>query len=171
MARQAEEWEWDIACIDAFVPPDDGKDWDECPKCHVLPRIWVFDNGRYAKCLCSKGKYIEAEVSAEDIMTVHRRDHGDTTNYDVDALRKAWNARCSVESAKMVTYEFGYTIRADGETKSVILSECGDDQFVEKCRDVREANKLEAGPNIRGLVRPSNTTWWLRVKQEKVNPE
>lgn len=55
--------EWDRATIDAYLKLEENKHvrypekWNTCPLCGQKPRVWIFDNGRYAKCLCSREKY------------------------------------------------------------------------------------------------------------------
>lgn len=80
---------WSTCVIDAYEPVENEADWLSCPKCRVKPRVWEFDNGRYAKCLC-RSKYESAPVSAESIMSVIKRTGG-VYEYDRDDLRKAWN--------------------------------------------------------------------------------
>lgn len=87
--QEADELRWSYAVIDAYVPVPEGKDWATCPRCGVRPRIWEFDNGRFAKCRCS-GKWDPASVSAISIGAVWRRDQN-TAAYDNDELRKNWN--------------------------------------------------------------------------------
>ena len=83
---------WAAACIEDYKPVPEDEDWRVCPKCGVKPRIWVFDNGRHAHCLCCT-KYGPSAAEAESIGDVYRRT-GKTADYDPDALRNAWNARC-----------------------------------------------------------------------------
>jgi hypothetical protein len=88
-----EHWRWKHAVIDAYKPIGETEmEWLACPVCKVHPRIWEFDNGRYAKCVCGD-LYEGAQASAESIMDVHIRDGGNVSAYDVDDLRKAWNER------------------------------------------------------------------------------
>jgi len=81
---------WEYSVIDAYKPLEDDSDWLACPDCGMKPRIWEFDNGRFAKCACDH-KYDPAPVRAKDTMTHHREFDGDFTNYDHDELRNNWN--------------------------------------------------------------------------------
>ena len=61
-----------------------------CPKCKALPRVWTFDNGNFAKCVCS-GIY-DSGVKAEDIMTHCRNNNSSLLNYNGDKdLIENWN--------------------------------------------------------------------------------
>ena len=85
-----EEYLWSFHTIEAYKIPNDHENWATCPKCGKPPRIWSFDNGRFAKCWCSE-KYGPAQARAESIMGFCHRTNGcDTTEYDVNGLRKAW---------------------------------------------------------------------------------
>jgi hypothetical protein len=84
---------WSFATIDAYVPISDASvlnktDWLPCPKCGEVPRLWIFDNGRHAKCCCGFDPYSAAPVRVESIMSVYRRT-GSTEDYDEDAIRQA----------------------------------------------------------------------------------
>jgi len=81
---------WKTHVIDAYEPLENVEGWLKCPRCGEHPRVWSFDNGRHAKCCCSK-LYDPAPVRAESIMSVYKRCDGDTYWYDDDELRKAWN--------------------------------------------------------------------------------
>ena len=81
---------WHMATIWAYKPVKDPDAWLECPACKTKPRVWLFDNGRYAKCLCDE-KYKAARVSAVAINAVWR-ETGSTELYDRDELRRNWNA-------------------------------------------------------------------------------
>jgi hypothetical protein len=64
-------------------------------------------------------------------------------------------------------YELGYTISVGGETEETILKEFGEDQLPKMGADAAKANVIEQGPNIRGVLTPSHTVWWVREKPEK----
>lgn len=60
----------------------------ECPLCGQLPKLWIFDNGAFAKCEC---KAIQA-VHGETIMEFHKAHKGDMRNWHNHSdLRDAWN--------------------------------------------------------------------------------
>lgn len=89
MVELASEINYNLYFIDAYVPPDNEQGWKNCKVCGIKPRIWVFDNGRFAKCLCS-GKYGSPQAKAESILSVHNRSNNNF-NYNLDGLRQAWN--------------------------------------------------------------------------------
>lgn len=84
------DFEWSLHAIDSYRPPENPSRWAPCPVCHARPRVWEFDNGRYARCLCSSGPYEGADVSAEPIVAYYKRCKT-TAGFDDDALLKAWN--------------------------------------------------------------------------------
>ena len=88
--KSIDEIRWEWATIDAYVPVPDNEDWKECPKCLKRPRVWIFDNGRYAKCQCGE-KYDGARVSAEAIGQYVSRNNGSIVGYNDDELRLNWN--------------------------------------------------------------------------------
>lgn len=65
------------------------KHWATCKSCGVLPRLWVFNNGAHAQCLC-KLRYEAAPVRSESILSVYKRTEL-TAEYDSDNLRVLWN--------------------------------------------------------------------------------
>lgn len=81
------------AWFDWYDEPDNSEEWYECPHCNSKPRIWEFDNGRFAQCRCSVdySKYNKRTIVAESIGELLRRTGGDATDYDECALQKAWN--------------------------------------------------------------------------------
>lgn len=85
----AKNWKWQYAAINAYHPLISVKGWKKCKKCKEFPRIWVFDNGCYAKCCCSY-TYDPAPVQSESINSVYKR-MGNTENYSRDNLKTAWN--------------------------------------------------------------------------------
>jgi hypothetical protein len=80
---------WEYHVISAYVPITDwftsDQDWMKCSRCNVKPRVWIFDNGRFAKCLCAH-KYGKAQAEAISINEGTRNN-----SYDHDELRKNWN--------------------------------------------------------------------------------
>ena len=62
--------------------------------------MWIFDNGRFAKCKCYK-KY-DSGVSAISIMEVCRRDNGSVVNYNRKDLSDAWKERCEEIDTKLM---------------------------------------------------------------------
>lgn len=89
------DWRWQYATIDVYVPLEDARGWELCPVCLVHPRIWIFDNGRYAKCCCVLNRYSGAEVAADSINSSLRHNGRSGFYYDSDALRKNWNFHVS----------------------------------------------------------------------------
>lgn len=85
------KWVWEE--FDWYKVPENEEDWSTCPNCNNKPRIWVFDNGNFAKCLCSKtnSHYDLIGVEFESIGSYARRMNGDVSEYESDGLRKAWN--------------------------------------------------------------------------------
>ena len=71
-----------------------------CPTCVEYPRLWIFDNGRLAKCKCY-GRY-ESGVSAISIMEVYKRDNGSVVNYNKQDLSDAWRYRCEEIDKKLM---------------------------------------------------------------------
>lgn len=90
LKAEIEQLRWEYSCISAYIPVPIDEDWLECPSCNRKPRVWVFDNGRYARCQCGY-KYDPCKVSAQSIWECHNLNNGDVSGYDKDALRKAWN--------------------------------------------------------------------------------
>jgi hypothetical protein len=93
------ERSWQLRVGNYYQPlkEEEAEKWNTCPKCHEKPRIWEFDNGRYAKCLCVKSKYESAAVSAEPIMELMRKNNGSWLHYDPDLLRRNWNKHTEEE--------------------------------------------------------------------------
>lgn len=79
--------------IDAFKPLEEEdlipSMWKTCPTCQAKPRVWIFDNGRFAACKCFR-KYEDETPRAESIMSYAKRHNGNVLEYDSDGLRKAW---------------------------------------------------------------------------------
>lgn len=76
-------------------------DWKDCGRCLVQPRVWRFDNGLYATCLCYD-LYDEKPVRCESVLSVYNRT-GLTAEYCPDNLRLTWNlfAEDGVERNKL----------------------------------------------------------------------
>ena len=83
------ESHWQYSVIDAYERLEDTDGWLRCGKCGRHPRVWRFDNGQHAKCLCF-GLYDAAPARAESIMSVYKRT-GLTVDYRRDNLKDAWN--------------------------------------------------------------------------------
>lgn len=79
--------------FDWYEDPDGIDEWMTCCKCGYKPKIWVFDNGRFAQCACAKrySRYDKFQIECEDIMSHLRKTDGSLAGYDGDGLRKAWN--------------------------------------------------------------------------------
>lgn len=77
--------------LDFFVEPVDKEGWLECPNCDMLPKVWVFDNGRSTSCGCWTSQYDHFSIYAESIMSVARRSRGSVADYDNKGLMKNWN--------------------------------------------------------------------------------
>ncbi len=83
-------------CCDFYEKVDNPENWKHCPNCGLIPRVWVFDNGRCTGCGCGQDKYHHFYICAESIMShiKHSRNGKSTIGYDSDALRKNWNHYC-----------------------------------------------------------------------------
>lgn len=75
--------------IDAYEKLACTEGWLTCSKCGVHPRIWTFNNGSWATCLCFR-MYEEHPVRTESVLSVLKRT-GLTVEYSRDNLRLAWN--------------------------------------------------------------------------------
>ena len=69
-------------------------EWLPCPKCGLVPKIRIFDNGRSTACGCWKSKYDNFSIHAESIRSVAKRCDGSIADYDFDELRLNWNHWC-----------------------------------------------------------------------------
>jgi hypothetical protein len=76
--------------LDFYKTPSEWHRWQKCPVCKSRPKIWTFDNGRFASCQCGNNTYDRLNVRAESIMS-HVRRTNSLIGYRQDALRKAWN--------------------------------------------------------------------------------
>ena len=80
-------------CIGAYEKVDNPTEWEPCPNCGLIPKVWIYDNGRSTACGCGKSPYDHFSIEAEDIMSVVKRSPNGQSlvEYDRDALRKNWN--------------------------------------------------------------------------------
>lgn len=76
------------------VQEDHSIKWLECPKCHKKPKLWLFDNGRYASCACHNNTYQGNSISATSVCEYGRENNWDFTNFNNDELRLNWNNYC-----------------------------------------------------------------------------
>lgn len=84
----SEKAKWEAATIEAYKPIKDDEGWLECPKCRRKPRVWIFDNGNYAKCQCSK-KYDPA-IEYQSIGDYFRQ-FKTCEGYSNVGLKNVWN--------------------------------------------------------------------------------
>ena len=90
--------------IDSFVTPKDEELWLPCPKCGYKPKVWIFDNGRYAACGgCRRNKYDHFQIRAESIMSWLLSHNGSLVGFPDDELRENWNKYCRGELESMFT--------------------------------------------------------------------
>lgn len=89
MSYRNPKW-WFVS--DFYEPLESVKGWKKCKFCGEFPRIWIFDNGSYARCLCGYPERYTAEHEArsESILSVLKRT-GSVREYTRDNLRLAWN--------------------------------------------------------------------------------
>lgn len=73
---------------------DYSKKWLECPKCFKKPKLWLFDNGRYANCACHNNTYQGNSISATPVCAYGIENNWDFTNFNDDELRLNWNKYC-----------------------------------------------------------------------------
>ena len=81
-------------CISAYIDPENINEWYKCPRCHLKPKVWEFDNGRSTACGCWENTYDHFSIKAKPIMDVYREDNGSLINYDSDELKNNWNEYC-----------------------------------------------------------------------------
>lgn len=81
----------------AFKP----EEWGTCPKCEAKPKVWLFDNGRYAACKCFT--FYGQKVKSESVNSAAYRD--DMRNFDNDELRNNWNNY--LKNGNMIIYKDG----------------------------------------------------------------
>ena len=80
---------WDIInSYKELTDKDFPEFWLKCRVCGSKPRIWLFNNGRYAKCKCF-GKY-EPGVKAECLQSVYNNE-GELTESEHSHLYMYWN--------------------------------------------------------------------------------
>tara|TARA_R110000772_G_scaffold262964_1_gene382451 strand:+ start:2654 stop:3013 length:360 start_codon:yes stop_codon:yes gene_type:complete len=68
--------------------------WDTCPRCEAKPRVWLFDNGRFAACKCSTKYDTKCNVHAISIGQYIRQNNGSMVGYPETELRDNWNQHC-----------------------------------------------------------------------------
>ena len=91
MKETKEDYRWKYMSFDFYKEPENKESWLECPECGLTPKIWVFDNGEQAHCVCGENSYKHKHsVSAKPIGD-YVRETGGFTGYDGDNLRKIWN--------------------------------------------------------------------------------
>lgn len=79
---------------DNWERPKDIDRWETCRKCGRKPYVWIYDNGKNARCNCpvsGKSVYFNM-ITVESIGAYSRRNDGSALGYDWDNLLKAWNA-------------------------------------------------------------------------------
>lgn len=89
--ENANDRQWEFMGFDFYKEPNDGKKWLPCSECGVTPRIWVFDNGRTAMCVCGTGRYNHKHTVKAKPIGYYVRKTGGFKGYNADALRKNWN--------------------------------------------------------------------------------
>jgi len=77
------------------------REWSTCPKCNAKPKVWLFDNGKFAACKCF-GFYDE-KVRAESVNSYAHRNA--MKSYRHTNLRDNWNSY--IEDGKIVEYKGG----------------------------------------------------------------
>jgi len=85
--------DWKYVCIDAYKNVKNAQEWELCPNCGLIPKVWEFDNGRSTACGCGDNPYRHFSIEAESIKSVMKHSHNgqSVVDYDSDALRKNWN--------------------------------------------------------------------------------
>lgn len=79
--------------IDDYVFPENLDEWRECPYCNAKPKIWIFDNGRFASCKCHNSKYDSRTIQAESLNAYYSRT-GSLKDFNNNELRDNWNKFC-----------------------------------------------------------------------------
>lgn len=89
--------DWRYKAINAYKKVENPEDWECCPKCELIPKVWEFDNGRSTACGCGESKYNHHSIHAESIRSVMENSHNGTSmeEYNLDELRKNWNHWCN----------------------------------------------------------------------------
>ena len=90
---------WALCAPNFYLPIDDPTGWRPCPLCLQLPRVWVFDNGNYARCLCAKSLYGANQAEAPSIIEAMHKSRLSYDEYKT-LLRDAWNSRCKAAEAE-----------------------------------------------------------------------
>jgi hypothetical protein len=90
MTEIEEDYRWKYSSFDFYKEPEDKDKWLKCPECGLTPRIWVFDNGRFAHCVCGDRYNKKHQVKARPVM-YYLKKTGGFKGYDSDELRKKWN--------------------------------------------------------------------------------
>lgn len=96
----ASEDRWQVATHDGYKTIADAgldeSEWIPCGACGERPRVWIFNNGTFAKCLCGH-KYDPAPVEVEDVLSFFRRTDGMEGYYKgKELLLRAWNEHVGV---------------------------------------------------------------------------
>lgn len=86
--NKLKELKWSMSCGEWFEPLKSVKGWKKCKQCGMFPRVWIFDNGSYAKCHCFD--LYDGGVQSESINSIYKRT-GSASEYSRDNLRSAWN--------------------------------------------------------------------------------
>lgn len=82
----------DFDLIDSYVPISKNiESWNSCPRCHSHPKIWEFDNGRFAGCKCYK--MYEGCIRGISVGEYYRQ-HNTLAGFPDNDLRDNWNERC-----------------------------------------------------------------------------
>jgi hypothetical protein len=71
-----------------------------CPNCKQPPKVWIFDNGAFAKCECENAE----NVSGQTIWEYHKAHNGDMTNWSHADLRDKWN----LAQKRKIPAKFGF---------------------------------------------------------------
>ena len=67
--KELEDCRWKYMSLDWYKEPKNKNDWLACSECGLTPRIWEFDNGRYANCVCGIDVWNNKhQVKAKSIM-------------------------------------------------------------------------------------------------------
>lgn len=89
--KQKEDYRWQFMSFDFYKEPEDKEKWIACKECGLTPRVWIFNNGSFAHCVCGEDKYNHKHsVKATPIMYYVKKTGG-FKGYDSDKLRKNWN--------------------------------------------------------------------------------
>ena len=85
------EWLWEYHGFDFYKEPENKEKWLSCPECGLTPRVWEFDNGRTAICVCGEDRYHHKHQVSATPINYYVRKSGGFAGYDRDKLRKNWN--------------------------------------------------------------------------------